>query len=349
MLTLPGLIDPHVHLREPGQTEKEDFFTGTSAAIAGGFTTVIDMPNNPTPITTAALLEEKKVLAQQKTVSDIGFHFGTLGNNLDEFPKVTGKVKGLKIYLNHTTGNFLIDQRKLISIFSSWPAENGPILLHAENEKIKDVIEAIKQTGKRAHICHISSQQELAYVMEAKEQGIPLTCGVTPHHLFLSDDDARDLGNFGMMKPVLRSKKDVAFLWKYLKAIDIVESDHAPHTRDEKQSENTTYGVPGLETTLPLLLTAVSENRLTMDELIRLCYEGSSKIFGITNDEQTRVEVDEHASYEIKNENLFTKCAWSPFNGWKVKGKIIRVFLHGEKVFEDGNMLVKSGFGKLIP
>ena len=342
-ITLPGLIDPHVHLREPGQTEKEDFLTGTQAALAGGFTTVIDMPNNSDPITTHEKLEAKRALAREKTVADIGFHFGTLGDNLDEFRKVSGKVKGLKIYLNHTTGDFIIDQSKLINIFQAWPAENGPILLHAEEEKIKDVIHAIKQTGKRAHICHISSQAELSYVMEAKEQGVPITCGVTPHHLFLSQEDEKHLGTQGMMKPVLKEKKDVEFLWKHLAAIDIVESDHAPHTSNEKQGQTPHFGVPGLETTLPLLLTAVSQNRLTIVDVIRLCFEGSSQIFNITTDDQTLVFVDPYTTYEIKNEHLFTKCKWSPFNGWKVKGKVMEVKMYGKTVFTHGEILALPG------
>jgi dihydroorotase-like cyclic amidohydrolase len=230
MITLPGLIDPHVHLREPGQSEKEDFYTGTTAALAGGFTTIIDMPNNLTPITTLQRLEDKKSLAKEKTVIDIGFHFGTLGNNLDEFTNVTGKVMGLKIYLNHTTGDFLIDKANMVAIFSAWPSENGPILLHAEENMISEVIDIAKQTKKRIHICHVSSENELSIIMRAKEQRIPVTCGVTPHHLFLTNDDEKYLGVFGLMKPELKTKKDVAFLWKHLKAIDIVESDHAPHT-----------------------------------------------------------------------------------------------------------------------
>lgn len=349
MITLPGLIDPHVHLREPGQSEKEDFYTGTRAALAGGFTTIIDMPNNLTPITTLSRLEEKKALAKEKIVTDIGFYFGTLGNNLEAFTKVTGKVFGLKIYLNHTTGDFLIDKANMMAIFSAWPSENGPILLHAEENLIPEVIEISKQTGKRIHICHISSENELTIIMKAKEEGVVITCGVTAHHLFLTEDDAKYLGHLGMMKPELKSKKDVDFLWKNLGAIDIIESDHAPHTLEEKQREQVAYGVPGLETTLPLLLTAVSQQRLSIDDVIRLCYEGASNIFDIISEDTTKIEIDLSSEYEIKNENLFTKCKWSPFDGWKVKGKIQTVFLRGEKIFEDGNILAKPGSGHILP
>lgn len=349
MITLPGLIDPHVHLREPGQTEKEDFYTGTCAALAGGFTTIIDMPNNLTPITTLERLETKQEAAKDKIVTDVGFHFGTLGTNLNEFAKVTGKVYALKIYLNHTTGDFLIDKPNMMAIFSAWPDENGPIMLHAEENLISEVIEISKKSGKRIHICHISSENELKIIMKAKEEGVQITCGVTAHHLFLTKDDAKYLGPIGMMKPELKSKTDVAFLWDNLSAIDIVESDHAPHTLGEKQGEQVAYGVPGLETTLPLLLTAVADKRLTLDDVIRLCYEGASHIFDIVSEENTRVEIDLSSEYEIRNENLFTKCKWSPFNGWKVKGKVQKVFLRGEKVYEDGTILAKPGSGKLLP
>src|SRR6185369_14429606 len=121
IITLPGLIDPHVHLRDPGQTHKEDFYTGTSAALAGGYTTVLDMPNNAEPITTLERLEAKIASAEKQIVSDIGFHFGTLGDNFAEFEKVIDKVTGLKIYMNVTTGNFKIDAGSLTEIYKAWP------------------------------------------------------------------------------------------------------------------------------------------------------------------------------------------------------------------------------------
>src|SRR3989344_4405140 len=221
-IILPGLIDPHVHLRDPGQTKKEDFYTGACAAIAGGFTTILDMPNNKVPITTLERLEEKISSAEQKTICDIGFYFGSLGDNLDEFEKVKNKVFGLKLYLNETTGNFLIDKEKLLKIFSSWPSDK-PILLHAEDEAVFFVIETVRRVGKRAHFCHISTASDLKQIIKAKEEGLPITCGVTPHHLFLTEKDVKTLGPFGQMKPPLSSKKDQDFLWKYLRYIDVVE------------------------------------------------------------------------------------------------------------------------------
>jgi len=346
-IILPGLIDPHVHLRSPNQEEKEDFHTGTCAALAGGYTTILDMPNNKTPITTSDRLGEKIKIAKDKIVCDVGFYFGSLGDDLSEFEKVKSEVFGLKLYLNQTTGNFLIDKSSLSRIFSTFD-QKMPILIHAEEKAVEDVLNVLKEIKRKVHFCHISLASELKLIAKAKEKGFPVTCGVTPHHLFLNEHDDKKLGPFGRMKPPLRPRKDVDFLWRSLKDIDVIESDHAPHTLSEKQSDNPPFGVPGLETTLPLLLTAYSEKRLTLDDVTRLCYENPSKIFGIKEPNNTYIEVDLNEEHIIQNKNLFTKCGWSPFNGWRVKGKVNKVFIRGKKVFENGKILASPGFGKVI-
>lgn len=347
MIKLPGLIDVHVHLRDPGQTEKEDFFTGSSAAVAGGFTTILDMPNNKIPITSIDSLHEKQKIANEKIICDVGFYFGSLGQNLEDFKKIQSQVFGLKIYLNQTTGNYIVDKKVFEKACEFWPKQK-PILLHAESDVIEVMIEVAGHAGQRIHICHISSEKELQTIINAKRKGYKVTCGVTPHHLFLTENDEKKLGPFGMMKPSLKSKKDVDFIWRNLKYVDVIESDHAPHTIEEKKSNKIPYGVPGLETTLLLLLTAVSENKLPIDRLIELCYENPKKIFNIKTDEKTYVEIDEKEEYIIDNKKLFTKCGWSPYDGWKVKGKVERVVIRGKKVFANGKVLVTPGFGKVI-
>lgn len=350
MITLPGLIDPHVHFRDPGQTQKEDFYTGTSAALAGGYTTVFDMPNNKVPITTVERLSEKISIASGKIVCDVGFHFGSLGDNLEEFEKVKDLVIGLKLYLNDTTGHFFIERQKLAEIFNAWNVTRKPILFHAEDDAVAAVIELVRQTGQQAHFCHISTADDLRQIIRAKKENLPISCGVTPHHLFLTDEDIKVLGPFGRMKPSLKPKNDQEFLWKNIAYVDCVESDHAPHTKEEKNPSpapaRPPYGVPGLETTLPLLLTAVSQNRLTLEDVIRLCYKGPLKIFHVTPDNAT-VEVDIDREYEIKGDNLYTKCKWSPFEGLIVRGKIKRVTLRGKTVFENGQILAQPGDGKI--
>jgi carbamoyl-phosphate synthase/aspartate carbamoyltransferase/dihydroorotase len=346
ILTLPGLIDPHVHLRDPGQIHKEDFFTGTSAALAGGYTTVMDMPNNAEPITTLARLETKVASAKKQAVSDIGFHFGSLGDNFDEFAKVVDKVCGLKIYMNVTTGNFKIDADRLIDIYKAWPSDK-PILLHAEDDVSDIVMKTLAAVPKQTHICHVSSQAELEFVMKAKSAGLPITCGITPHHLFLTAEDAEKLGPYGHMKPFLKTQKDVDFIWSHFDAVDLIESDHAPHTREEKDSDTPPFGVPGLETTLSLMLTAMEEGRLTQAQLVDKLHTTPAELFGIAHDDTTKVEV-EMGEFTIKNEELKTKCGWSPFDGRRVAGKVKAVFIRGTKVFEDGKVLVEPGSGQII-
>lgn len=345
LITLPGLIDPHVHLRDPGQTNKEDFYTGTCSAIAGGFTTVLDMPNNKIPITTFKKLNEKIKIAKKKIVCDVGFYFGSLGDNLDEFKKIKNKALGLKLYLNQTTGNFLIDDTVLGKTFNAW---KKPILVHAEDKMLDTIIRLTKKLGKKVHVCHISTALDLKKIIKAKKQGLKITCGATPHHLFLTEKDVKKLGGFGKMKPPLQSRQNQDFLWKNLKYIDVIESDHAPHTIEEKRGEIPAFGVPGLETTLPLLLTAMHHQRLTINDIIRLCHTNPAKIFNIKTDPKTYVEVDLSQEYIIENKNLFTKCKWTPFAGVKVKGRVVRVWIRGKKVFENGKILAKKGSGKII-
>ena len=350
-ITLPGLIDPHVHLRDPWQLQKEDFLSGTSAALAGGYVVVMDMPNNEKHIVSEALLNKKIASARSKVVCDIGFHFSALSSDtIGEFAKVKDKVIGLKLFITTTTnmdgqkGLNNIDELELI--FNAW-FESKPILLHAEDETVKLGIEAARRTGRRTHFCHISSEQELIPILRAKEEGLPVTCGVTPHHLFLSKADSQKLGPYGQMKGGLKSKRDQQFLWDHLDAIDIVESDHAPHTKAEKESPNPPPGVPGLETTLPLMLTAEAEGRLTRARLLELLHANPARIFDVPTDDATKIEVDMR-EYEIRNEDLLTKCGWSPFAGRRVIGKVRRTVVRGEVVYEDGRVLAKPGSGRIL-
>lgn len=344
ILTLPGLIDVHVHLRDPGQTHKEDFTTGTSAALAGGFTMVVDMPNNATPITTLETLAEKRQLASEKAVSDIGFHYGSLGDNLETFTEAAKYAVGLKLYLNNTTGGYLLDAQHLKDIYAAWPTEKV-VLLHVEEDVIDIAIESMQGLDRPVHVCHMPSKEILSKIIAAKRQGLPITCGVCPHHLFLTTEDRERLGVYGDMLPSLKTREDQEYLWEHLDDIDIFESDHAPHTHEEKQAG--AHGVPGLETTLPLLLTAMKQGKITLEQIIDKCHTAPARIFNLPTSDDTHIEVD-LSEYEIKNEDLKTKCGWSPFAGQKVYGKVTKVVLRGETVFENGATLAQPGSGKVI-
>lgn len=343
-ITLPGLIDIHVHLRDPGQTQKEDFTSGTSAALAGGFTTVVDMPNNATPITSIERLDEKITIAGDKTVSDIGFHYGSLGDNLDTFNDAAKKAIGLKLYLNNTTGGYLLDAKHLKEIYAAWPKESV-VLLHVEEDVIDIAIESMQGLERPVHVCHMPSKEILSKIIAAKKQGLPITCGVCPHHLFLTSDDVQRLGVYGDMLPSLKTREDQEYLWEHLDDIDIFESDHAPHTREEKEAG--AHGVPGLETTLPLLLTAMKQGKITLEQIIDKCHTAPARIFNLPTDNTTSVEVD-LSPYILKDEDLQTKCGWSPFSGQEVYGKVTKVTLHGKTVYENGKVLAQPGEGKVI-
>lgn len=344
-IKLPGLIDIHTHLRTPGQSHKEDFYTGTLAAINGGFTTIIDMPNNVIPITSKKLLMNKIKIAKKSIVADVGFHFGSLGDNLTEFNKVKKYVFGLKLYLNQTTGNFIIGKEELIKIFSNW-VSNQPILLHAEEDVLDMVFDLIKIHKIKIHICHVSSKIELLKILKAKEKGLSVTCGVTPHHLYLDNSYEKRLGPFAKMKPFLKNKSDIKFLWDHIDDIDIIESDHAPHTILEKNSD-APYGVPGLDTTLPLLLGSLIDDKISVKDIERLCYKNPSIIFNIPVNKTTYIEV-KLGSYKLSKKHLRTKSGWSPFEGMQMGGKVERVFIRGNEVFANGEIIARKGSAEII-
>jgi len=214
---IPALVDPHVHLREPGATQKEDFETGTMAAIAGGYGIVLDMPNNPEPTVFPEALQRKIELAGNRIYCDVGFHFGATAQGVEYFEVVKDQVFGLKVYMNHTTGPLLIeDMRELRKIFSKSPREK-PILVHAEGDTLKKAISLARQYEVGLHACHVSTERGIEAIRKAKEEGLRVTCEVTPHHLYFTEDDATALGPFGIMRPPLGSEIDRRALWKNLK------------------------------------------------------------------------------------------------------------------------------------
>ncbi len=339
----PGFIDIHVHLREPGATHKEDFYTGSRAAVAGGFTYILDMPNNPEPTISKIRLEEKIELSK-KAICDIGFHFGTDGKNMDEFEQAweNPNVFGLKIYCNHTTGDMLIEDHELLgNVFKAWNSLK-PILVHAEGKELITVLQFADKYKRRLHVCHVSQGIEVDMIRLAKMRGQKVTAGVTPHHLFFYDiPNYEKLGNYAVVKPAIKTREDQAALWNGIKdgTIDIVETDHAPHTREEKEKENPAFGMPGLETALGLMFLAVKEERITADDVIRLLYTAPKIIFNIPMQDDTYVELDIEKEYIVGVNGYETKCGWSIFEGMTLYGKIETVVINGKKILEGGNIL----------
>ncbi len=355
LLVLPGLIDPHVHLREPGATHKEDFYTGTRAAVAGGFTTVLDMPNNPQPTVTLERLKEKIELAKEKAICDVGFHFGATNENFSEIKKA--KPNSLKLILGQTTGSLLVREDSVIlKHFENFPKEK-PIVIHAEDQEyiektgddgpkaawraVEKVIGFAKRTNRRIHIAHTSTKKEIEI---AKKWNLA-TVETAPHYLFLSQKDYGTLGDRKLVKPPLRVEQFRRELWEALEKIDCIGSDHAPHTLEEK--ENGAFGFPGLETSLALFLDAYSRGLLTIEWIVNRMAERPAEIFGIKG--KGRIEknyfadltfVDLKKEWIVKGEELETKCKWSPFEGKKLRGKVVKVIFRGKETYSEGEFSI---------
>jgi dihydroorotase (multifunctional complex type) len=366
ILQMPTLVDAHVHVREPGYEHKEDFYSGTVAALAGGVVTILDMPNTLPPTDTPERFRQKAQLAQEKAVCDVGIFVGATTTELDAYLPVAPHACGLKIYVSDTFGSLRIERLDLLHrFFRTWAecaAQHGgfrsegnagglgPIAVHAE-ELMLPVCLALADLYKTPlHIVHVSRRSEIELIRKAKDSGYQVTCEATPHHLFLTDEDAARLGPLGDMRPRLVSADDVAALWENMAYIDVIATDHAPHTIEEKQRKDAAPppGVPGVETMLPLLLTAVHEDRLTLDDVIERCAHAPRRIYGIAEPEDSYIEVDVDAEYTIQNEQMRTRVGWTPFAGWHVRGRVERVVLRGSDVYSDGKLLAAPGSGKVL-
>lgn len=351
MIKLPGLIDPHVHVREPGQTHKEDWDTVTQAALAGGVTTILAMPNTIPPIFDASTLTLALQAAQTKARCDYGQYLGAGPGNAAEAARLAPRSAALKMYLDSTFGELRLDDMTLwLEHFRRWPGP-GPIVLHAESRSMAAALAFAQMFNQPVHIAHVSLREEILVIREAKERGVKVTCEVCPHHLFLSapifrENEAGQAGGRHEVRPRLAAQADLDALWENLAVIDCFATDHAPHTLAEKDGPNPPPGFPGLETLLPLLLTAAGQGRLTLDDVIQKTVINPRRIFNLPEQPETWVEVDETAEYEIRASEMKSRCGWTPFEGWKVKGKVRKVVLRGQTVFEDGNILAQPGSGR---
>ncbi|XP_067841372.1 CAD protein [Heptranchias perlo] len=347
LIRLPGLIDVHVHLREPGGTHKEDFASGTAAALAGGVTMVCAMPNTNPAITDQTSFALVQKLATAGARCDFALFLGASSDNADVLPSISNSAAGLKMYLNDTFSTLKMDNVSLwMEHFEKWP-KHLPIVVHAERQTVAAILMVAQLYQRPVHICHVARKEEIQIIRAAKQKGVQVTCEVAPHHLFLNEEDLESIGHGkGQVRPMLSTKEDVKALWENLDIIDCFATDHAPHSVEEKNSDSPPPGYPGLETMLPLLLTAVSEGRLTIDDLVKRLYENPRKIFSLPVQENTYVEVDLEQEWIIPRHMQFTKSKWTPFEGKKVKGRVRRVVLRGEVAYIDGQVLVPPGYGQ---
>ncbi len=353
LIKIHGMIDPHIHARDLQWSHKANFYSETCVAVAGGYWAVFDMPNTPPTTISYPALQEKLASIASKAVCDWGVYIGaSQTDNTADYANLWGKSCGLKIFNNDTTGDLLIenqaDREKHYRAWQTATQNTRLIAVHAEGETVADILSIVRQTEQKTHFLHISTAYEIDLLANAKAEGLPVTVGVCPHHLFLTQDDVPRLGAYGLMKPTLKTAHDTRTLWDALRSgiVDVIESDHAPHTHQEKQSAKPPYGVTGLETTLPLMLTAVQEGKVSLERVIACVSENPRTLWNVTCPPETYALIDIDAEYTITNENLFTACGWSPFHGQQVIGKVRETWIRGVKVYDGQNVLVEGGFGR---
>lgn len=346
MIRLPGLIDPHVHVREPGGTHKEDWASATASALAGGFTTILAMPNTTPPVIDQATLELALSAASSKARCDYGQFLGAGPGNLDTLGGLASRTAGLKMYLDQTYGPLRLDGMSLwMEHFRRWP-NRLPIVAHAEGRSMAAIILMAAIFDRPVHLAHVSLREEILLIRAAKEKGIKVTCEATPHHLFLTQADIPVIGaGRSEVRPPLASAADQAALWSNLGVIDVFATDHAPHTLPEKDSPNPPPGFPGLETALPLFLTAIHEGRLKIEDVVERMVNNPRRIFDIPEQADTWVEIDEDSAWEIRGADTFTRCKWTPFEGRQVKGMVERVVMRGREVYRHHQVLAEPGIG----
>jgi dihydroorotase len=411
-LVLPGLIDSHVHFRDPGLTVKENFFTGSAAAAAGGFTTVLDMPNTIPPTNTPRAFREKMKIGGKRSLVDFGLHAG-----VDDLSKINALAQlrpvSFKIFMDLVDDDFLLEAFSKINRVHSNPlngtsdhtqngtqdhARNGSqhhpqneiqdsplISLHAEDpERVLQCTEQMKKKGsdpqlyawarppqaeieatrkalslagkfkQRIHFCHVSTKKSLKLIIHAKNSGINVTSEITPHHLFLDSGYLKGYGNLAKTNPPLRDDENRLSM-NYLSQIDMIGTDHAPHTLEEKEKDvwNAPPGIPGLETILPLLLTQLNQGKITVEDIKKMLCENPAKIFLIPHKgfiaegmDADLVVVDLEREGVVDPNNFQSKAKYSPFKGFKTKGMPIMTMVRGKLVMENGE--IRENQGKFV-
>ncbi|MDR1834277.1 MAG: dihydroorotase family protein [Fusobacteriaceae bacterium] len=344
-LVLPGVVDPHTHMRDPGLTHKEDFTTGSMAAAKGGVTTFLDMPNTLPPVITLDLLLDKKKKAVGRAWVDYGFYFGgAKSDNSAEIPKTRGLVAATKVFLNVSTGDMLVEDLDILErIFRN----SELVAVHAEGEMVDRAIGLCEKTGVPLYLCHLSLASEVKSLEAAKAKGLPVYGEATPHHLFLTREDMEEnehTRQFLRMKPELKEKSDVEYLWRAVRSgvIDTIGTDHAPHTIEEKTSKLTS-GVPGVEHSLELLLTAVGEGKITLPRLMQLLSEKPAEIFGLGGKGGLKegkhgdlVIVDQTDRGPVEEDKIISKSGWTPYGKLKRGGRVLTTILRGRVVYDRG-------------
>ena len=379
---LPGLVDVHVHLRDMELAYKEDFATGTAAAAAGGFTTVLDMPNTVPPTDSASRLVEKQKVAAQKIYVNVGFHAAAVSDSHEIESLADAGAFSLKLYMPRPIAPFDVEDDQTIEKMMRAAARVGtPVTVHAEDlattensskaDGFEEAAEArsplfetravdrLRRIQKKArcnvHYCHLTLRSSLRKISASTKS----TSEVTPHHLLLSRKLLSTLGWRGWMVPPLRSEETRRSLLKSTLAglSSLIASDHAPHTIKEKDqsASKSPPGVPGLETTLPLMLTLVNRQQMPLSLLVKLLSENPARIFGLKSKAKLRkgadgdvVLVDLKKKSKIDSSKFFSKAKFSPFDGFKTQGAVHSSIVSGKVVYKEGEIVTREGSGSVL-
>ena len=380
-LVLPAGIDVHVHFRDPGMTHKEDFGTGSMAAAFGGVSCVFDMPNTIPETADLPNLSDKISSTNKKSYVDFGIYVGVTDYNVGKIGVLGKKCSGFKIYLGTTTNALHFDASNLDEVLEKIGPTGKPVLFHAEDYKclkmherecntlvdylysrpseceenaIKNIVNSSKNCNVRIHVCHLSSCESLELLRRRPNN---ISCGATPHHLLFSIENNLVPEPYYKVNPPIRTSFDRDALFDGIKNgfIDILESDHAPHTLDEKDKEFNAApsGLPGVETMLPIFLYKAKKDMLSFQRLISAVCERPAELVGIS---KGRIEVGRDADFivvdlkeesEIKSDRLHSKCGWSPYGGERAIFPQ-HVFVRGEKIIDNHEIQVNKGFGRFV-
>jgi dihydroorotase len=394
LLVLPGVIDSHVHLRDEGNAYKETFYTGTCAAAAGGVTTVLDMPNNSPVTMSSESLAGRMQKASYRVIVNVGF-YSEFPTNLDEIQEIVeAGAMAYKLFMGEQVGGQNVDDDEAITnAFEKAGEFSLPVAVHAEDHAyLKPIVERFKLERRdglqdflkahdegvevaaveraidlsaqaknvHLHFCHLSTEKALRVVAEAKKSTDMITCEATPHHLLLTKTDFERLGTKALTLPPLRTKENVNALWNGViqGVIDTIGSDHAPHDLQEKDGNgiwDVKPGIAGLETSLPLVLTMVHKERLTLNRAIQLLCEEPAEVFKLTSrghiqQQETAdlVAVDFNYKYQIDASKFKSKAKYSPFDKWEVQGKPMKTYVSGQLVMDEDEIIAKPGSGTII-
>ena len=379
-IVLPGIIDTQTHFREPGSTDVEDLESGSRAAVLGGVTSLFEMPNTNPPTSNLVEFDKKLQLAKNRMHSNYAFYFGATPENIDQLSKLKDVEGccGVKLFAGSSTGKLLVDKEADIEKVIS--NSDRIVSIHSEDEEIlklrkkfvkkgdvhshlewrnpecaisstRRVVKIAERYNKKIHVLHVTTKEEVDFLAMHKKN---VTFEITPQHLTLYAPDCYEkLGTYAQMNPPLRTKEHYDRLWVAIKnnIVDVLGSDHAPHSKENKNKEypNTPSGMPGVQTIFPVMLNHVSNGKLSLEQLIKLMCENPCRIFGIKNKGYIKegydadlTIADMNKEITIKDKMIASKCGWTPFNNYKVKGFPVGTIVNGNLVMSDGKVAIES-------